>query len=54
MLNLDLLGKTFDYQNYLQICKLPNVQLGYNRTSARDFQLVSTVDLFITRPTDSL
>ena len=23
-------------QNYLQICKFPNVQLGYNRTLSRD------------------
>ena len=30
----------------MQICKFPNVQLGYNRTSARDFQLINTVDEF--------
>ena len=29
------------------ISKLYNVQLGYNRTPARDFQLISTIDLLI-------
>ena len=54
MLNLDLLGKIFDSQIIGKFANFLIVQLGYNRTSARDLQLISTVDLFITRPTDSL